>query len=293
MIISIASGKGGTGKTTVAVNFALSLEKNKVQFLDCDVEEPNADIFLKPTIDKQEPFYTSKPVVDESKCTYCGKCSEACLYNAIAVVKKRVLIFYELCHSCGACKLVCPKEAILELDVKKGIIEEGKAGVIEFVKGELEVSEASPTPLVRAVKKKIKPNYISIIDVSPGTSCPVVEAVKDSHFCILVTEPTPFGLNDLKLAVEMCKKLKVPIGVIINRVQKQYAHQHMQYEHDILHTDEQMDRYLKQENIPILMRIPIDREIAKKYSEGKPFVESNPKYKKEFQNLLKKIEAQI
>ncbi len=277
MIISIASGKGGTGKTTVAVNFALALE-GKIQLLDCDVEEPNVDIFLKPTIERQEPLYIPKPVVDESKCTYCGKCSEVCLYNAIAVVKEKVLIFYELCHSCGACKVVCPKEAIFEVDVKKGVIEEGRAGAIEFVKGELEVSEASPTPLVRAVKKKVKANYISIIDASPGTSCPVVEAVKDSDFCILVTEPTPFGLNDLKLAVEMCKKLKIPTGVIINRA-------------DV--GDKEVDKYLKQENIPILMRIPMDREIAEKYSEGKTFVESKPEYKKEFQNLLKRIEVMI
>ncbi|RKY78951.1 (4Fe-4S)-binding protein [candidate division KSB1 bacterium] len=277
MIISIASGKGGTGKTTVAVNFALALE-GKIQLLDCDVEEPNVDIFLKPTIERQEPLYIPKPVVDESKCTYCGKCSEVCLYNAIAVVKEKVLIFYELCHSCGACKVVCPKEAIFEEDVKKGVIEEGRAGAIEFVKGELEVSEASPTPLVRAVKKKVKANYISIIDASPGTSCPVVEAVKDSDFCILVTEPTPFGLNDLKLAVEMCKKLKIPTGVIINRA-------------DV--GDKEVDKYLKQENIPILMRIPMDREIAEKYSEGKTFVESKPEYKKEFQNLLKRIEVMI
>ena len=277
MIISIASGKGGTGKTTVAVNFALALE-GKIQLLDCDVEEPNVDIFLKPTIERQEPLYIPKPVVDESKCTYCGKCSEVCLYNAIAVVKEKVLIFYELCHSCGACKVVCPKEAIFEEDVKKGVIEEGRAGTIEFVKGELEVSEASPTPLVRAVKKKVKANYISIIDASPGTSCPVVEAVKDSDFCILVTEPTPFGLNDLKLAVEMCKKLKIPTGVIINRA-------------DV--GDKEVDKYLKQENIPILMRIPMDREIAEKYSEGKTFVESKPEYKKEFQNLLKRIEVMI
>jgi len=277
MIISIASGKGGTGKTTVAVNFALALE-GKIQLLDCDVEEPNVDIFLKPTIERQEPLYIPKPVVDESKCTHCGKCSEVCLYNAIAVVKEKVLIFYELCHSCGACKVVCPKEAIFEVDVKKGVIEEGRAGAIEFVKGELEVSEASPTPLVRAVKKKVKANYISIIDASPGTSCPVVEAVKDSDFCILVTEPTPFGLNDLKLAVEMCKKLKIPTGVIINRA-------------DV--GDKEVDKYLKQENIPILMRIPMDREIAEKYSEGKTFVESKPEYKKEFQNLLKRIEVMI
>jgi len=277
MIISIASGKGGTGKTIVAVNFDLDIEC-KIQLLDCDVEELNVDIFLKPTIERQEPLYIPKPVVGESKCTYCGKCSEVCLYNAIAVVKEKVLIFYELCHSCGACKVVCPEEAIFEVDVKKGVIEEGRAGAIEFVKGELEVSEASPTPLVRAVKKKVKANYISIIDASPGTSCPVVEAVKDSDFCILVTEPTPFGLNDLKLAVEMCKKLKIPTGVIINRA-------------DV--GDKEVDKYLKQENIPILMRIPMDREIAEKYSEGKTFVESKPEYKKEFQNLLKRIEVMI
>ncbi len=277
MIISIASGKGGTGKTTVAVNLALSLE-GKLQLLDCDVEEPNVDIFLKPRIEKEIPFYLPRPVVDKSKCTYCGKCSEVCQYNAIAVVKETVLIFYELCHSCGACKIVCPEDAIFEENIRKGVIQEGRRENIEFVKGELKVSEAAPTPLVKEVKKRAKDDYICIIDASPGTSCPVVEAVKDSHFCLLVTEPTPFGLNDLKLAHQVCKKLKVPSGVLINRANV---------------GDKKVSKYCQRENIPLLMEIPIDREIAEKYSEGKPFVLEKVEYRQKFQNLLEKIKEII
>jgi len=277
MIISIASGKGGTGKTTVAVNFALSLE-GKVRLLDCDVEEPNDDIFLKPEITREIPFYLPKPVVEKSRCTYCGRCSQVCQYNAIAVVKETVLIFNELCHSCGACKIACPEEAIFEEEIRKGVIQEGRRGNIEFVKGELEVSEAAPTPLVKEVKKRVKDDCICIIDASPGTSCPVVEAVKDSNFCLLVTEPTPFGLNDLKLAYEMCKKLKIPSGVLINRASV---------------GDKEVNKYCEKENIPILMEIPIDREIATKYSEGEPFVLERVEYKQKFRNLLKKIEEII
>ena len=298
MIISVASGKGGTGKTTVAVNLALSL-KGKIQLLDCDVEEPNADIFLKPEITRQDTFYVPKPVVEESKCTFCGKCSQICQYNAIAVVnpvrdnperyrddvpalkrisngvKQRVLIFYELCHSCGACKIACPEDAIFEVDAIKGVITEGKAEHLEFVNGELRVSEGAPTPLIAAVKERIKPGYITIIDVSPGTACPVVEGIKDSDFCILVTEPTPFGLHDLDLAYQMCQKLGVPAGVVINRA-------------DV--GNEEVDKYCKDNNIPVLMRIPVDKEIARVYSRGIPFVQVKPEYKQRFRDLLQEIE---
>jgi len=277
MIISVASGKGGTGKTTVAVNLALSL-KGKVQLLDCDVEEPNADIFLKPEIIREDTFYLPKPVLEGSKCTYCGRCSQVCQYNAIAVVKQRVLFFYELCHSCGACKIACPESAIFEVDSPKGVIKEGKAEHIQFVNGELRVSEGAPTPLVSAVKKRIKPSYISIIDVSPGTACPVVEGIKDSDFCILVTEPTPFGLHDLDLAYQMCQKLEVPAGVVINRA-------------DV--GNEEVDKYCKNSDIPILMRIPVDKEIARAYSEGIPFVEVKPEYKQKFRDLGAQIKKMV
>jgi len=273
MIISIASGKGGTGKTTIAVNLALSLN-GKVQLIDCDVEEPDDHIFLKPEFSKSEKIYLPKPFVDTAKCNYCGRCSEVCQYNAIAVIKNKVLIFYELCHSCGACKIACPQEAIFEKEVEKGIVEEGTARNILFAQGKLRESESSPVPLVKAVKKKIKKEHNVIIDCSPGTSCPVVEAVKDTDFCLLVTEPTPFGLNDLKLAVEMCRKIKVPLGVIINR-------------EDI--GDKKVEAYCKEEKIPILMTIPFSKEIAYAYSEGIPIVEKFPEYKEKFQELFERI----
>ena len=275
MTISIASGKGGTGKTTIAVNLALSLNGN-IQLLDCDVEEPDDHIFLKPEITKSEKIYLPKPVVDDNKCNYCGRCSQVCQYNAIAVVKNKVLIFYELCHSCGACKIACSQKAIFEKEVEKGIVEEGMARNILFAQGKLRESESSPVPLVKAVKKKIKKDYKVIIDCSPGTSCPVVEAVKDTDFCLLVTEPTPFGLNDLKLAVEMCRKIKVPLGVIINR-------------EDI--GDKKVEEYCDGENIPILMHIPYSREIAYAYSEGIPIVEKFPEYKEKFQELFERIKC--
>ncbi len=273
MIISIASGKGGTGKTTIAVNLALSL-KRSVQLLDCDVEEPDDHIFLELEITKSEKIYLPKPFVDTNKCDYCGRCSEVCQYNAIAVVKNKILIFHQLCHSCGACKIACPQNAIFEKEIEKGIVEEGTAKGISFVQGKLREGESSPVPLVKAVKKKIKKDYNVIIDASPGTSCPVVEAVKNTDFCLLVTEPTPFGLNDLRLAVEMCRKIKTPLGVIINRA-------------DI--GDKKVEEYCEEENIPILMNIPYSREIAYAYSEGIPIVEKFPEDKEKFRELFEKI----
>ncbi len=157
------------------------------------------------------------PKIDESKCTHCGKCSEVCAYHAIVVFPKNVLVFPHLCHGCGACSYLCPEKAITEEGKELGIVETGQAEGITFVQGKLNVGEAMPTPVIREVKKHVNHEDISIIDVSPGTSCPVVESIKDSDFCLLVTEPTPFGLNDLKLAVETVKKLEVPCGVVINR----------------------------------------------------------------------------
>ncbi|NQS89903.1 P-loop NTPase [Patescibacteria group bacterium] len=274
MVICVASGKGGTGKTTVAVNLALSL--GNVQFLDLDVEEPNAYIFLKPKITHTKSVGVLVPQIDEEKCSYCGKCADFCNYNAIAVVKGKVLFFPELCHNCGGCALVCPEGAIKEVTRPKGVIEEGiAAGSIHFIQGELIVGEAVSPPLIKAVKKAANTNQITIIDVPPGTSCPAVESVKGSDFCILVTEPTPFGLNDLILAVEVVKKLKIPFGIVINRA-------------DV--GDKKVDEYCEREKIPVLMRIPMDEEIAKAYSRGIPVIEVKPEYKENFIGLYKKVE---
>jgi len=277
MIISVASGKGGTGKTTIAVNLALSLEE-KVEFLDCDVEEPNAHIFLKPEITYARSLSVLVPKVDEERCTHCGKCAEFCSYNALAVVKEKVLFFPELCHNCGGCSIVCPEKAIKEVNRPKGVVEEGTSDSILFIQGKLNVGEAVSPPLIREVKKLARDDRVTIIDVPPGTSCPVIEAVKGSDFCILVTEPTPFGLNDLRLAVEVMRKLKIPFGVVINRA-------------DV--GDKKVEEYCQNEKISILMRIPMDSRIAIAYSKGIPIVEEISEYKRKFRALYEQVKAML
>jgi MinD superfamily P-loop ATPase len=278
MIISIASGKGGTGKTTVAVNLALSL--NHVQFIDCDVEEPNAHLFLKPIIKEKKPAYLPVPQVIEEKCNFCGMCKEVCAYHALAVFPKNkntngsVLVFSQLCHGCGACSLLCPEKAIKEVNREIGVIESGNAGRIHFFAGRLHIGEAISPPLIRQVKQNLNSAKTVIIDAPPGTSCPVIAAVKGSDFCILVTEPTPFGLNDLILAVELLEKLNIPFGVVVNR-------------YDI--GDKKVDSYCRGKSIPILMRIPFDQEIAFLYSKGIPLVKEKKEYMAEFQNLFQQI----
>ena len=272
MIISVASGKGGTGKTTIATSLARSLGKG--QFLDCDVEEPNAHIFLKPQIEERKLVGIPVPEVDESCCTHCGKCAEACEFNAIVVIKEKVLVFPELCHGCGGCTYICPEKAIKETDRTIGVVERGPAGTIDFVHGILNVGEPMAPPLIREVKHLINHMGNAIIDASPGTSCPVVEAVKDSDFCLLVTEPTPFGLHDLKLAVGMLKKLCIPYGVIINSAGL---------------GDTEVEEYCCSENIPILMNIPWDRRIAEAYSRGIPLILALPEYKGKFLQLYAQI----
>lgn len=270
--ISVASGKGGTGKTTVSVGLSLSIPN--VQLLDCDVEEPNSHIFIKPEIKTKAPVYIPVPEIDLEKCNFCGRCAEVCEYNAIAVLKDNVLVFPELCHGCGACSALCPQGAIREIKREIGVVEIGTKSDLQFIHGRLNIGEAMSPPLIRAVKAYINPTRTAVIDAPPGTSCPVIESIKDSDFCILVTEPTPFGLNDLILAVEVLRKLKIPFGVIVNRS-------------DLGNKD--THDYCRKEGISILMEIPFKKEIAVAYSKGTAFVEEMPEYKKEFADMYIKI----
>jgi MinD superfamily P-loop ATPase len=277
MIISVASGKGGTGKTTVATNLALSINRG-VQFLDCDVEEPNAHIFLRPHIKKSYPVTTPIPQIELSKCNFCGRCAQVCAYNAIAVIKDKVLVFPELCHGCGACSYLCPQGAIKEVGREIGVVETGNRDSLEFVHGRLNIGEAMSPPLIRAVKECIDFSKTVIIDVPPGTSCPVIESIKSSDFCLLVTEPTPFGLNDLILAAQTLKELKIAFAVVVNRSNL---------------GNQGVDDYCQKENIPILMRIPFRKEIAMAYSKGITIVEALAEYKEKFIDLHKAIVKRI
>lgn len=273
MMITIASGKGGTGKTTIATNLARSVQE-PVLLLDCDVEEPNAHLFVQPEMTSTTPVYKPIPQVDEEKCTYCGKCSEICAYNALAVLPNQVLVFAELCHGCGGCTLLCPEGAITEVGQEIGTVERGQRGDIEFVHGRLNVGEAMAGPVIKAVKQHRDGQSLVILDAPPGTSCPVVITLLGSDFCLLVTEPTPFGLHDLTLAVDVVRQLRIPHGVVINQT-------------DV--GDNRVETYCHNEQIPILMQIPTDRRIAEAYSRGQMIVDVLPEYRQKFRNLLQEI----
>lgn len=276
MILTVASGKGGTGKTLVAVNLAFALKKHQnLKFLDCDVEAPNSHIFLKPHIKQLEPVYTRVPEVIAEKCTYCGKCAEICAYNALAVLKNNVLVFEDLCHSCGGCSLLCPEEAIIEKNKRIGIIEWGYADNIQFVHGKLDIGQAISPPLIKSVKNDINPAETNIIDAPPGTSCPVIASVLNSDYALLVTEPTPFGLHDLKLAIETVRQLAIPFGVVVNRTG---------IGPDIIQD------YCDRHDVPVVMSIPLDKRIAEAYSRGDMVCEVLPEYKSRFEELAAHID---
>lgn len=276
MIVAVASGKGGTGKTTVAVNLALSIRN--VQFLDCDVEEPNAHLLLHPKVNRREPVYIPVPVVNEQLCDYCGKCSEFCEYNAIFVSSNKILIFPELCHSCGGCAIVCTKKAISEEQHKIGTLNFGSSGDVELVYGELEVGEPLAIPVIKAVKKQMKPDGNIVLDSPPGTSCPVIETVKGSDYCVLVTEPTPFGLHDLKITVEVLEDMDIPFGVVVNRAGI---------------GDKKVYEYCREKDIPVLLEIPYQRDIAEFYSRGVPFSLEIPEWKEKFRTLFEGIRESV
>jgi MinD superfamily P-loop ATPase len=286
--IAVASGKGGTGKTTVATSLALSLAEgtpgdaasSPPTFLDCDVEGPNAHLFLAPVFERRQDVAIQIPRVDAAKCTACGKCAEVCQYHAIAVLGKKTLVFSQLCHGCGSCTLVCPEGAITEEPHAIGILEAGFAvRGIPFARGVLDVGEPMATPAIRQLKRWAIPangpeGSVVILDAPPGTSCPVVEALRGADYLLLVTEPTPFGLHDLRLAAEVAVELGIPAGVIINR--------------DGI-GDAGVDAFCAAAGLPILLRIPFERAIAEGIAQGRALVNIHPDYAARFRAVFEAI----
>jgi MinD superfamily P-loop ATPase len=276
MKIAVSSGKGGTGKTTVATNLAITAARagRSVGYLDCDVEEPNGFLFLKPQIEHERPVNVSIPAVDSNKCNGCGQCGRICQYSAIVSMNKQVLVFPELCHGCGGCWLVCPTGAIAESHRQTGQVESGRAEDVQCVQGLLNIGEVMSPPVIAAVKQAAPEVEVLVLDSPPGTSCPVIESVRDSDFVLLVTEPTPFGLNDLTLAVEMVRALKLPFAVVINRA-------------DI--GDRETKAYCASQRIEVLAEIPDDREVAEAYSRGQMACDAIPRYRQLYVGLPGRI----
>jgi MinD superfamily P-loop ATPase len=283
MKIAIASGKGGTGKTTVATSLAFSLAKQgqEISFLDCDVEAPNAHLFLKPEFQQVQKVERLVPRVDTEVCSGCGRCAEVCQYHAIVVLNGKPLVFPELCHGCGSCTLECPERAITEIPEKLGLLEAGSTPKgIQFARGLLDVGEPMAVPVIHQLKNWQPPptGRVAIWDSPPGTSCPVVESIRGADYLLLVTEPTPFGLHDLKLAAQLGAELEIPLGVVINR--------------DGV-GDTQVEDFCREADIPILMRIPLDREIATGIAQGKMLIEIRPEYLARFQEMYRQIAMEV
>lgn len=277
MIISIASGKGGTGKTTVAASLASVIRESV--YIDCDVEEPNGHLLLNPDFLSEESVDKFLPLIDQDKCTFCGKCVEVCEFNALINLKFEIVLFDEMCHGCGACMYFCPSKAITEKAKVIGVVRAGITNKnILFADGLLNIGEAAAAPVIKAVKKRIIASKINILDSPPGTSCSMVETVKDSDFCVLVTESTPFGLNDLKLAIGVLKMIDVPFGVVINKYDPSFK---------------EMEYYLNAERIEILLKILFDRKYAVSYSNGNLPMHDYPELQKDFIALYEKIIAKM
>lgn len=280
MILTVASGKGGTGKTMISTSLALALGRTSaLTFLDCDVEEPNARFFLKPDLSSPEEEVTVLvPDIQLDRCTFCGRCAEICVYNALAVLPDDVLVFEDLCHSCGGCLRLCPEQAVREKPKRIGGLHRGRSGAITFVEGRLDVGQVLAPPLIRAVKDRIPNRDLVIIDAPPGTSCPLIETIRGSDYALLVTEPTPFGLHDLELAVKTLQMFDIPCGVVLNRAGI---------------GDRGVEEFCRKESIPILLTIPLDRKIAEAYARGRPLIEAKPEYAQALLKVYHDIRSEL
>lgn len=274
MIIGVASGKGGTGKTTVSVNLAKAAGL-PVQLLDCDVEEPNDHLFIGGTSRLLETVCVPVPEIDSVLCGGCGACSRFCAYHAIVGLKATPLVFAELCHGCGGCLRVCPRQAIRETKQPIGVVEAVASGEVTLIQGRLDVGVPNAPPVIRRVKAHLRKDRLGILDAPPGTSCPVVTTLRGVDYVLLVTEPTPFGLHDLRIIVELVRTLGLPLGVVVNRMGI---------------GDDRAHAFCRQERIPILLDIPEDRRIAEACSQGKLVVEALPEYRGIFMGLLDRLE---
>jgi len=274
MKVAVLSGKGGTGKTTVSACLILSLDR--CQYIDCDVEEPNGAIFLNPDIGESSPVPVLIPQVDESRCNGCGCCGKACQFNAIAVVKGKVLAFPQICHHCGACLIACPEEAINEVEREIGVVETNDNST--FVQGRLNIGEPVGLPIIRELKRRMKTDMPVIIDCPPGASCAVVQSIEGCDYCLLVTEPTPFGIHDLGIAVQLVRQMGIPFGVVVNKASE---------------INRSVHEFCLQEGIDVLMEIPFSREIAKGYSNGSLPVGIDPNWKDKFCKLYEKMQRGV
>lgn len=275
MMIAVASGKGGTGKTTVAVGLARAAP-GRTQLLDCDVEAPNCHLFMRPDRVETEKVGIPVPQVDAAKCTACGECGQFCQFNAIVSFKTEPLVFPELCHGCGGCAKICPEDAIREVERPIGAVERGECRGVELIQGRLNVGEPLAPPLVRAVKAYADEDGVAIVDSPPGTSCTMIEALHGCDYVIMVTEPTPFGLRDLKLAVGGARVLRIPHGVIVNRIGI---------------GDDRIHEYCRAHRIPLLLEIADDRRIAEGYSRGETITETVPAMLSRFEDLFRRVES--
>ncbi len=280
MRIAVASGKGGTGKTTLATSMAVTLaQDHAVWLVDCDVEAPNAHLFLNPTFNQKSDAVIRIPKIDTQICTSCGICVQVCQFHALAKIDKTIMVFPQLCHGCGSCTINCPQKAITEIPNPIGTLESGTAMAgVQFSRGTLTISEPMPTPVIRQLKQSIKPDRqtIVIFDAPPGASCSVVETLRGVDFALLVAEPSPFGIHDLNQILGIVNEMKIPVGVVINRVGM---------------AGSQLEDFLKARKIPVLLRIPFSKKLARAIASGALLIDAMPEYNHQIRAMVEEIFA--